>query len=50
MTAIRRLDSRDPAFRRELEALLAWDGVSDDAVVEAVREILAAVRERGDQA
>ncbi len=47
---MKRLDSSDANFWSELENLLAWDGVSDEQVNRTVREILAAVRERGDAA
>ncbi|HEY5791294.1 MAG TPA: histidinol dehydrogenase, partial [Gammaproteobacteria bacterium] len=50
MPAIRRLDSRAGDFRRELDALLAWDSVADVAVEQTVREVVAAVRARGDAA
>jgi histidinol dehydrogenase len=47
---IRRLDSREENFNDELQQLLARDSVSDDKVFATVREILAAVRNNGDQA
>jgi len=47
---IRRLDSEDEGFRRELEQLLAWESVSDDAVFGTVNEILRAVKHDGDSA
>jgi histidinol dehydrogenase len=47
---IRRLDSRADGFAGELEDLLAWEGVADDAVQRTVREVVAAVRDRGDAA
>ena len=47
---IRRLDSREENFYAELQQLLAWDSVSDDKVFATVGEILAAVRNNGDQA
>lgn len=50
MTGIRRLDAAAPGFRAELDALLAWEGVSDEAVQTTVREILADVAARGDAA
>ncbi len=50
MAEILKLDSSGKTFWAELEKLLAWDGVSDDRVTGIVREILAAVRERGDAA
>ncbi|WP_018232413.1 histidinol dehydrogenase [Thioalkalivibrio thiocyanodenitrificans] len=50
MPAINRLSTRDPDFRQRLDALLAWEGVSDEAVFNTVRDILAAVRRDGDAA
>ena len=48
--ALRRLNATTQNFWAELEALLAWDSVSDDKVATTVREILANVRRQGDQA
>ena len=50
MLNIKRLNSSDSDFWQQLDALHAWEGVSDDAVNNTVREILAAVRTRGDDA
>jgi len=50
MVDITRLDSTSDDFWPALEKLLAWEGVSDDKVNTIVREILAAVRKRGDAA
>jgi len=50
MAAIRRLDTASTDFWPTLDALLAWESVSDEAVGNAVREIIAAVRARGDDA
>jgi len=47
---IRRLDSRKENFNDELRQLLARDSMSDDKVFTTVGEILAAVRDNGDQA
>ncbi|HUV22218.1 MAG TPA: histidinol dehydrogenase [Gammaproteobacteria bacterium] len=47
---INRLDSCDDNFDDELQRLLAWDSVLDDAVFATVSEILHAVRKHGDQA
>jgi histidinol dehydrogenase len=47
---IRRLNAGDAAFAGELDALLAWEAVSDRQVTQAVDEILAAVRDKGDEA
>ncbi|MDT8403503.1 histidinol dehydrogenase [Sulfuriflexus sp.] len=50
MPAITRLDSTQDDFRARLDALLAWESVSDAAVFKTVNEILNAVRTRGDAA
>ncbi|SIO01840.1 histidinol dehydrogenase [Sulfurivirga caldicuralii] len=50
MVNIRRLDAAQPDFRAQLDALLAWESVSDDKVNDIVREILHNVRTRGDAA
>jgi len=47
---IKRLNSSQDDFNQQLTALLAWERVSDETVFDAVQEILAAVRERGDTA
>ncbi|TCO80155.1 histidinol dehydrogenase [Plasticicumulans lactativorans] len=47
---IARLSSRDPDFWPRLERLTAWEGVSEHAVADTVREIVHAVRTRGDAA
>lgn len=48
--SIKRLDTTAENFQAELDRLLAWEGVSDDQVNTIVREILQAVRQRGDAA
>ncbi|MEW5770458.1 MAG: histidinol dehydrogenase [Pseudomonadota bacterium] len=45
-----RLDAAAPDFRARLAQLLAFNDATDSAVQNAVSEILAAVRARGDQA
>jgi histidinol dehydrogenase len=50
MTDIKRLDSSDPGFREALEQLLTREAEADRQVERAVQEIIAAVRERGDEA
>ena len=50
MPTIQRLNSTHPDFWPRLEALTAWEGVADEAVTATVREILAQVRGRGDDA
>ncbi len=47
---IARLSTLDADFWPRLEALTAWEGVSEHAVADAVREIVEAVRQRGDAA
>ncbi|CAA0083655.1 Histidinol dehydrogenase [BD1-7 clade bacterium] len=47
---IQRLDSQDAAFKETLDKLLAWDEVSDGAVVTIVEEILQRVKNDGDEA
>ena len=48
--ALRRLDSRQPGFERELGALVAFEAAQDPAVDATVARIIADVRERGDAA
>lgn len=48
--AIRRLDSTDGDFYTQLDALLAWEQVSDAQVEQTVREIISNIRTRGDAA
>ena len=50
MATIQRLNASGPDFDARLQALLAWDTVSDAAVAATVAEIIDAVRSRGDQA
>ncbi|MFT2098788.1 histidinol dehydrogenase [Marinomonas sp. 2405UD66-6] len=47
---IREFSSSTDGFRKELDALLAWDSVSDDAVQSSVANIVEQVRKRGDEA
>jgi histidinol dehydrogenase len=47
---IKRLSTRDGDFWERLDELLDWEGVSDQAVNQAVTEILHEVRARGDAA
>lgn len=44
------LESESADFDQRLDQLLAWNEVSDAAVVTAVEDILAAVKSRGDEA
>ena len=50
MLAIRRLDSSQPGFNNELAQLLAFESAQDPKVESAAREILSAVKSRGDAA
>ena len=50
MLNIKRLNTADADFWAQLDRRLAWESVSDDAVMRAVRDILAGVRARGDAA
>ena len=50
MLSISRLDSRSEGFWQQLETLLAWESVSNEAVNQAVRDIVGDVRRRGDTA
>lgn len=50
MTDITRLNRSEADFWPRLDALLAWEGVSDEAVNQVVREVLDEVRRRGDAA
>jgi histidinol dehydrogenase len=47
---IKRLSTADTDFWPQLDALLAWESVSDDKVNDIVKEIIAAIRSRGDSA
>ncbi len=50
MVEIARLNTQEPEFQLQLDELLAWESVSDDAVFQTVMEIIKAVRSRGDEA
>ncbi|MFP5344594.1 MAG: histidinol dehydrogenase [Gammaproteobacteria bacterium] len=50
MTDILRLNSTEPGFWDKLAARLDWDEGMDDAISASVREIVHAVRARGDAA
>ncbi len=50
MIGIKRFSSRDDDFSPRLEALLAFEGAQDMAVEQAVSDILADVKARGDAA
>lgn len=50
MLDIKELASTDSDFWSQMDALLAWESVSDDAVFSTVNNILKDVRTRGDEA
>ena len=50
MAEIRQLSTTDADFDQQLERLLAWESVSDQAVKQTVDQIIADIRVRGDQA
>ncbi len=50
MADIRKLNTADADFYAQLDALLAWESVSDDAVNRVVQEVIAEIRARGDAA
>ena len=50
MSEIARLNSLDPAFDTDLERLLDWEQAADPGVETVVREVIAEVRARGDDA
>ena len=47
---IRRLDASQPDFNAQMDALLAWEGVSAAQVQQTVTQIVEDVRQRGDAA
>ena len=50
MAEIRKLNTADADFQQQLQALLAWESVSDDAVNKVVNDVIADIRQRGDAA
>jgi histidinol dehydrogenase len=50
MVDIKRFKASAAEFWSQLDALLAWESVSDEAVSGTVREIIQAVQQRGDAA
>jgi len=50
MVDIKRFNASATDFWPQLDALLAWESVSDEAVTGTVREIIQAVQQRGDAA
>lgn len=47
---IKRMNTRQTDFWNELETLLAWEGVSDDQVMNVVKDVIARIRQQGDAA
>jgi histidinol dehydrogenase len=50
MADIRKLSTTGDDFDAQLEQLLAWESVSDDAVNDVVKQVVADIRSRGDLA
>lgn len=50
MLKIRRLSASAAGFRQELDQLLAWETVSNDSINDTVKEVVLAVKNRGDEA
>ena len=50
MADIRKLSTADGDFDAQLEQLLAWESVSDDAVNDVVKQVITDIRSRGDLA
>ena len=50
MVNIKRLKASTDDFWSQLDAILAWESVSDEAVTTTVRDIIQAVKQRGDAA
>ena len=50
MIDIRRFSSKDKDFRKRLDELLAFEGAQDEAIDRTVADILADVKQRGDDA
>ncbi len=50
MANIKRLNASDDSFMAQLDALLAWDSVSDSSVNDTVNEVIRRIRAEGDAA
>jgi histidinol dehydrogenase len=50
MSEIRKLSTSDVDFQQQLDALLAWESVSDTAVNDTVNQIIQEIRSEGDTA
>jgi len=49
-TMLTQLDASSPTFSKQLDQLLAWEGVSDAGVRDVVDDVIAQVRRQGDAA
>ena len=47
---IKRLKTAQPDYQSQMDALLAWEGVSDDQVNSTVKDVIQNIRQRGDAA
>ncbi|MGD8913474.1 MAG: histidinol dehydrogenase [Candidatus Thiodiazotropha sp.] len=50
MSDIRKLSTSDRDFQQQLDALLAWESVSDTGVNDTVNQIIQGIRSQGDNA
>ncbi|MCB1856689.1 MAG: histidinol dehydrogenase [Gammaproteobacteria bacterium] len=50
MVEIKRLSTADNEFQDQLDRLLTWESVSDEAVNQTVRDVITTIRKRGDPA
>jgi len=47
---IKRLTTSQDDYQSQMDALLAWEGVSDDQVNSTVKDVIKNIRQRGDEA
>ena len=47
---IKRLKTSQDDYQAQMDALLAWEGVSDDQVNSTVKDVIKNIRQRGDEA
>ena len=50
MINIARLETTNPDFYQNLNSLLAWEGIANNAVIQTVNEILSQIQTHGDSA
>ena len=50
MINIKKLSTTSDSFWKDLDALISWESVSDNKVLDIVTDIIAQIRERGDEA